>query len=115
MKQNRISNKLKLLKVGDTVVLHENYSERTKPRECTVTKIGRQYIYIDYPNDKFSIEHGYGNYGMYIFPGNTKEYEEEKYTIKLRRELSSEFDKKYRDLTREEVVSIMNIIKEENE
>lgn len=113
MKKERLKNKLKNLKVGDKVVLHESYSIRTKPREYNITKIGRQYIYIDHFNEKFSIEHGHGEYGMCIFPGTIEEYNEQLKTNELRKIVINEFEKKSRDLTKEELIAIMEIIKEE--
>jgi translation elongation factor P/translation initiation factor 5A len=113
MKKERLKNKFKNLKVGDKVVLHESYSTRTKPREYNVTKIGRQYIYIDNSNTKFSIEHGYGEYGMSIFPGTIEEYNEQIKTNEFRKIVINEFERNSRDLTKEELIAIMEIIKEE--
>lgn len=65
------------LKVGDTVVLYELYSKRFTPREEKVTKIGRQYIFIDDRfTQKYNKETGYGEYGFSIYPGTLEEYNE---------------------------------------
>ena len=79
----RIEDKFSDLKVGDIVVQHEPNNKRTKPYECVVTKIGSKFIHIDtgYGRlEKFSREHGYGEYGMEIYPGNMSEYKEWKET-----------------------------------
>lgn len=71
------TKKFNELKVGDTVVLYEIYSKRFTPREEKVTKIGRQYIFIDERfTQKYNKETGYGEYGFSIYPGTLEEYNE---------------------------------------
>lgn len=103
------------LKVGDTVVLYEPYSTRFTPKEEKVTKIGRQYIFIDdRMTRKYNKETGYGEYGFSIYPGTLEEYNECIEVQKLAYNVSKLIEQNVRNLNRIKLEQIINIINDEN-
>lgn len=109
------NKKLNNLKVGDTVVLYEPYSRRFTPTEEKITKIGRQYIFIDERfTHKYNKETGYGEYGFSIYPGTLEEYNEYVEVQKLARDVSKLIEEKSRNLNRIKLEQIVSIINDEN-
>ena len=103
------------LKVGDTVVLYEPYSRRFTPKEEKITKIGRQYIFIDNRfTQKYKKENGYGEYGFKIYPGTLEEYNEYVEVQKLARDVSKLIEQNSCNLTRNKLEQIISIINDEN-
>lgn len=103
------------LKVGDTVVVYEPYSKRFTPNEEKITKIGRQYIFIDDRfTRKYNKETGYGEYGFSIYPGTLEEYNEYVEVRELAREVSKLIEQNTCNLNRIKLEQIVNIINDEN-
>lgn len=103
------------LKVGDTVVVYEPYSRRFTPTEEKITKIGRQYIFIDDRfTQKYNKETGYGEYGFSIYPGTLEEYNEYVEVQKLARDVSKLIEQNARNLNRIKLEQIVSIINDEN-
>jgi hypothetical protein len=102
------------LKVGDTVVLYELYSKRFTPREEKVTKIGRQYIFIDDRfTQKYNKETGYGEYGFSIYPGTLEEYNEYVEVQQMAYNVSKLIVTNTSNLNRNKLEQIINIINDE--
>jgi hypothetical protein len=114
MEAKRLTKKLKNLKVGDTVVIYENYSNRTLPHETVIEKVGKKFVYTKngYIN-KFSIENGHGECGMVMYPGTLEEYNDSIENNKLAQEAKKLFDKECNYLTKSELLEIINILKDE--
>jgi hypothetical protein len=109
------NKKLNNLKVGDTVVLYEPYSRRFTPKEEKITKIGRQYIFIDDRfTQKYNKETGSGEYGFSIYPGTLEEYNEYVEVQKLARDVSKLIEQNSRNLNRNKLEQIISIINGEN-
>lgn len=110
--EKRVHEKYADLKVGDTVVRHMENSNREKPTEFKITKIGKKYIHIDAPYyDKFNRERGYGEFGYYIFPGTLPEYLAWKETQARAREIAHSLIYTIYQLTSKEldiIESVMN-------
>ena len=107
----RFTDKLKNLKVGDTVVVHENYSTRTIPYEAPITKVGKKFLYIDGRHyNKFSIDRGVGDFGMYIYPGTLTDYNDRIETLKLIGEVRKLFAHECENMTKAEILEIKKII-----
>jgi hypothetical protein len=103
------------LKVGDTVVLYELYSKRFTPREEKVTKIGRQYIFIDERfTQKYNKETGYGEYGFSIYPGTLEEYNEYVEVQKMAYNVSKLIVTNTSNLNRNKLEQIISIINDED-
>lgn len=103
------------LKVGDTVVLYELYSKRFTPREEKVTKIGRQYIFIDDRfTQKYNKETGYGEYGFSIYPGTLEEYNEYVEVQQMAYNVSKLIVTNTSNLNRNKLEQIINIINDED-
>lgn len=109
--------KIKDLKVGDTVVVYSD-SKRDDPVEYVVATIGRTKITACHPEFErckktFTKENGYGEYGFYLFPGNMEEYlvfaEEKELTRRFRQEFSSMYSL---HLTKDQIDRIKNILNE---
>lgn len=112
---------IKELKVGDIVVEYIPNDNRWKPKESTVTKIGKKYFYVNagYGRDvKYDINYGYGEYGMQVFPGTLEElntFEEEN---QLLRDLINDLNhfsgvgllKYQQHLTKNQIEEIRNIL-----
>lgn len=105
------------LKKGDTVVVYSD-SKRDDPVEYVVTTIGSTKITACHPEyerckKSFNKEHGYGDYGFYLFPGNMEEYlvfaEEKELTKEFRKDISSMY---HLHLTKGQIERIRNIINE---
>lgn len=108
------NKKFNELKVGDTVVLYEPYSKRFTPKEEKVTKIGRQYIFIDDRfTRKYNKETGYGEYGYCIYPGTLEEYNEHLEVQKLAYDVSKLIEQNYGNLNRIKLEQIISIINDE--
>ena len=107
--------KVKDLQVGDTIVVYEKYSNRFTPIEGEVTKVGRQYLYVECGNKwdtyKFPRENGYGDYGHYLFPGTLEEYKEMLEVEQYAREVIKYIDGNRETFTREELDKVMLILK----
>ena len=111
MKNKQFNN----LKVGDTVVLYEPYSQRFTPKEEKITKIGRQYIFIDDRfTQKYNKETGYGEYGFSIYPGTLEEYNEYLEVKELARDVSKLIEQNTCNLNRIKLEQIVSIINDEN-
>lgn len=109
------SKKFNELKVGDTVVLYELYSKRFTPREEKVTKIGRQYIFIDERfTRKFNKETGYGEHGFSIYPGTLEEYNEYVEVQKMAYNVSKLIVTNTSNLNRNKLEQIISIINDED-
>lgn len=109
------NKKFKDLKVGDTVVVYEPYSKRFTPKEEKITKIGRQYIFIDDRfTQKYNKETGYGEYGFSIYPGTLEEYNEYVEVRELARDVSKLIEQNAGYLNRIKLEQIVNIINDEN-
>lgn len=109
------TKKFNELKVGDTVVLYEIYSKRFTPREEKVTKIGRQYIFIDERfTQKYNKETGYGEYGFSIYPGTLEEYNEYVEVQQMAYDVSKLIEKNSRNLNRIKLEQIISIINDED-
>lgn len=110
--EKRVNEKYADLKVGDTVVRHMENSNREKPTEFKITKIGKKYIHIDAPfYEKFNRERGYGEFGYGIFPGTLTEYLAWKETQERAREISRSLTNTIYQLTSKEldiIESVMN-------
>ena len=109
----RKSEKFANLKKGDVVVVYYPDNHREHPIEANITSIGRKYITVVDKwgwESKYTKEHGYGDYGKYIFPGSMEEFEEDKRLKEYRLEVQKSFETAIRDLTRDELDTIMNII-----
>lgn len=110
--KKRVHEKYADLKVGDTVVRHMENSNREKPTEFKITKIGKKYIHIDAPfYEKYNRERGYGEFGYYIFPGTLAEYLAWKETQERAREISHRLTSTIYQLTSKEldiIESVMN-------
>ena len=103
------------LKVGDTVVVYEPYSKRFTPKEEKITKIGRQYIFIDDRfTQKYNKETGYGEYGFSIYPGTLEEYNEYLEVKELARDVSKLIEQNTCNLNRIKLEQIVSIINDEN-
>lgn len=70
--EKKITDKIKNLKKGDTVVVFNNINTRTQPFEAPIKSIGKKWITV-INSDKFDCM-GYGNFGWVLFPGNMEEY-----------------------------------------
>lgn len=110
------------LKVGDVVVRHIPNDKRTKPMECLISKVGRQYVYVwaGYNEIKYNKENGYGEYGWEIFPGTLIEFnrynEENEFFMKLRREMEKYNNScicNRKHLTKNQIERIYEILNEE--
>jgi hypothetical protein len=111
MKNKKFNN----LKVGDTVVLYEPYSKRFTPKEEKITKIGRQYIFIDDRfTRKFYKETGWGEYGFSVYPGTLEEYNEYVEVQKLARDVSKLIEQNSCNLNRIKLEQIISIINDED-
>lgn len=111
MKNKNFNN----LKVGDTVVLYEPYSKRFTPKEEKITKIGRQYIFIDDRfTQKYNKETGYGEYGFMIYPGTLEEYNEYVEVKKLAHDVSKLIEQNAINLNRIKLEQIVSIINDED-
>ena len=109
------NKKFNELKVGDTVVLYEPYSRRFTPKEEKITKIGRQYIFIDDRfTRKYNKENGYGEYGFNIYPGTLEEYNEYVEVQKLAHVVSKLIEQNACNLNRIKLEQIVSIINDEN-
>lgn len=109
------SKKFNDIKVGDTVVLYQPYSQRFTPKEEKITKIGRQYIFIDDRfTQKYNKETGYGEYGFSIYPGTLEEYNEYVEVQKLARDVSKLIEQNSRNLNRIKLEQIISIINDED-
>lgn len=109
------TKKFNELKVGDTVVLYEIYSKRFTPREEKVTKIGRQYIFIDERfTQKYNKETGYGEYGFSIYPGTLEEYNEYVEVQKMAYNVSKLIVTNTSNLNRNKLEQIISIINDED-
>ena len=109
----RNSEKFTNLKKGDVVVVYYPNNHREHPIEANITSIGRKYITVVDKwgwKSKYTKEHGYGDYGKYIFPGSMEEFEEDKRLKEYRLEVRKSFETAIRDLSRDELDTIMNII-----
>lgn len=110
-----ISKKFNELKVGDTVVVYERYSKRFTPREEKITKIGRQYIFIDDRfTRKYDKETGYGEYGFSIYPGTLEDYNEYIEVRELARDVSKLIEQNASNLNRIKLEQIISIINDED-
>lgn len=113
-----IMKKIKDLKVGDAVVVYQEYNERYTPNQREVVKIGRTKIHVkcQYSNktEAYSIETGCGEYDYRIYPGNMEEFlvfKEEKTMWKgLRQDIATMYNK---HLTKDQMERIINILNEE--
>ena len=109
--EKRVNEKYADLKVGDTVVRHMENSNREKPTEFKITKIGKKYIHIDAPfYEKFNRERGYGEFGYGIFPGTLTEYLAWKETQERAREISRSLTNTIYRLTSKELDIIESVI-----
>ena len=109
--EKRVNEKYVDLKVGDTVVRHMENSNREKPTEFKISKIGKKYIYIDAPYyEKFNRERGYGEFGYGIFPGTLTEYLAWKETQERAREISHCLTNTIYQLTSKELDIIESVI-----
>ena len=109
--EKRVNEKYVDLKVGDTVVRHMENSNREKPTEFKISKIGKKYIYIDAPYyEKFNRERGYGEFGYGIFPGTLTEYLAWKETQERAREISYRLTNTIYQLTSKELDIIESVI-----
>lgn len=110
--EKRVNEKYADLKVGDTVVRYMENSNREKPTEFKVAKIGKKYIHIDAPYyEKYNRERGNGEFGYYIFPGTLPEYLAWKETQVRAREISHRLTYTIYQLTPKEldiIESVMN-------
>lgn len=103
------------LKVGDTVVVYEPYSKRFTPKEEKITKIGRQYIFIDDRfTQKYNKETGYGEYGFSIYPGTLEEYNEYVEVQKMAYNVSKLIVTNTSNLNRNKLEQIISIINDED-
>ena len=111
MKNKKFNN----LKVVDTLLLYEPYSKRFTPKEEKITKIGRQYIFIDDRfTRKYNKETGYGEYGFSIYPGTLEEYNEHIEVQKLARDVSKLIEYNSCNLNRIKLEKIISIINDED-
>lgn len=111
MKNKKFNN----LKVGDTVVLYEPYSRRFTPKEEKITKIGRQYIFIDDRfTRKYDKETGCGEYGFSIYPGTLEEYNEYVEVKELARDVIKLIEQNSCNLNRIKLEQIISIINDED-
>ena len=108
------------LKVGDVVVRHIPNDKRTKPMECLISKVGRQYVYVltGYSEIKYNKENGYGEYGWEIFPGTLEEYNTWTEENLLFREFLNKLNKynhsfRKNHLTKNQIERIQEILNEE--
>lgn len=109
------SKKFNDIKVGDTVVLYQPYSQRFTPKEEKITKIGRQYIFIDDRfTQKYNKETGYGEYGFSIYPGTLEEYNEYVEVRELAYDVSKLIEQNYGNLNRTKLEQIISIINDED-
>ena len=110
--EKRVNEKYADLKVGDTVVRYMENSNREKPTEFKIAKIGKKYIHIDTSYyEKFNRERGNGEFGYYIFPGTLPEYLAWKETQERAREISHRLTYAIYQLTSKEldiIESVMN-------
>lgn len=110
--EKRVNEKYADLKVGDTVVRYMENSNREKPTEFKITKIGKKYIHIGaHYYEKFNRERGNGEFGYYIFPGTLSEYLAWKETQTRAHEISHRLTYAIYQLTSKEldiIESVMN-------
>jgi hypothetical protein len=97
----RVIDKIKHLEIGDTVVVYMEFSHRYRPRECQITKIGRQYLYAG--GLKFSKESGGAEFGYQVFPGTLDEYNKWLNIQERARQLSSTLSRKIYQFSEEEL------------
>ena len=105
----RVREKISQLQVGDTVVVYMEYSSRHTPRECQVTKVGRQYLYVD--NMKFSRETGGAEFSYQLFPGTLSEYIAWVEHKQRAQKMASELDRKIYLFAPEELDIIEEMLK----
>lgn len=107
--------KIKDLKVGDTIVVYEKYSNRFTPVEGKVTKAGRQYLHVEcgykWNTYKFPKDTGYGDYGRYLFPGTLEEYKEMVEVEQYAKEVIKYIESNKESFTREDLDKVMSILK----
>ena len=110
--ENKIVDKIKDLKKGDTVVIYNDLDTRTKPFENTVNSIGKKWITTlgGYSN-KFDLM-GYGSFGWNLFPGNMEEYNEWVETKNIAKKIYYDLNSKIYRLSREELATIEKMISE---
>ena len=107
--------KIKNLRIGDAIVVYEKYSNRFKPIEGQVTKVGHQYLHVEcgskWNTYKFPKDTGYGEYGRYLFPGTLEEYKEMVEVEQYVREVINYIEGNRETFTREELDKVMSILK----
>lgn len=109
----RLNEKFNHLKKGDNVTTYYDYAtDRRNPQPATITSIGREYIHVvdEYGNKSKYHKNGYGEYGKYIFPGSVDELNEHFALTSYRREVVKAVDNAVKDMTKEELDAIMNIV-----
>lgn len=111
--EQKIVDKIKELKKGDTVVVYSDYDKRVSPFEEIVKSIGKKQITtgINCHNSKFDIM-GYGSFGCNLFPGNMEEYNYWVETKEIAKNIYNDLSSKIYRLSREELTIIEKMISE---
>ena len=104
----RVRDKIKQLKVGDTIAVYMEHSSSYRAREYQLTKVGRQYLYAG--GLKFSRESGGAEFGYQIFPGTLGEYNKWLNTQERARQLSSKLSRKIYYFSDEELDIIEELL-----
>ena len=105
-----IKNKLKSLKVGDTVVEYQPLDNRRSPVESKVQKIGRTYIHV---GNTFTTKYdfnGNADYGYNLFPGSLEEFKKWQERQKMARNMLNELEHKIYDFLPEDLDVINTIL-----
>ena len=106
---------MKKIKKGDIVVIYDAYANKgtgKQPCECTVASAGSKWIVPENCQLKFSAETLRGERGGYqLFPGNMKEFEDWSSKERLRKDMIREIERRLDDVTYEEAIAIIQIIK----
>lgn len=106
---------MKKIKKGDTVVVYNGYANRGTDREAhedTVKSSGSKWITTTNCQIRFDAITLRGEWGgSRLFLGTMKEYEDWKSKERLRKDMIREIENRLNDVSYEEALAIMQIIK----
>jgi len=105
----------KKIKKGDPIVIYDAYANKgtgNQARETIVASAGSKWIVPEVGQVKFNAETLYGEWGgCRLFLGNMKEFEEWNSKERLRKDMIREIEHRLDDVTYEQALAIMQIIK----
>lgn len=105
-----ISDKIKSLKVGDTVVEYQHLDKRREPVESKVQKIGRTYLHVGTTFTTKYDFNGHADYGWDLFPGNLKGFNKWQESQKMARNILNKLEHQIYDFSSEDLEVINTIL-----